>query len=168
MSKTIDDHDSMADINPNRSQIEDLYTDYNIALDDLNLEAWPQFFTQTCLYRITTRENWEGKFPLSTIICESREMLEDRVAATRKSMMYAPRSYRRYHSGLKIISSSAGVTKTRLNFFVAQTLVDKPSEVAFCGVAYDTIVEEESTLRFKERICVMDTEMIPNSLIYPI
>lgn len=150
------------------ADVEALYSDYAITLDDLNLGAWPQFFTDTCLYRITTRENWDCGYPLSTVMCESRGMLEDRVAAINSSMMYAPRTYRRFQSALKIMPVNERVVKARSNFLVVQTLVDKPSETAFCGIAFDMIVNESGKLKFQERVCVMDTEMIPNSLIYPL
>ena len=55
---------------------------------------------------------------------------------------------------------------------VIQTLVDKQSEVVLCGVSHDLLVRDgalgsEGRLRLKERIVVMDSEMVPNSLIYP-
>lgn len=153
---------------PISDRVRQLYNEYSIALDDLNLESWPGFFAEKCLYRITTRENWDRGFPLSTIVCESRGMLIDRVAAIRGSMMYAPRSYRRFQSLLHVQNTDTGELEARSNFLVVQTLVDRPSDVAFCGVAFDKIVDERNQLRFRERVCVLDTEMIPNSLIYPL
>lgn len=152
---------------PLREQICALYDQYAISLDDLDLDVWTNYFTESCFYRIVTRENWMRGLPLSTVKCEGRGMLADRAAALQNSMMFAPRVYRRFCSVLKTEESS-GVIKSRTNFFVAQTLVDRPTEMAFCGVSFDKIVEDNGALKFAERICVLDTEMIPNSLIYPL
>ena len=48
-----------------------------------------------------------------------------------------------------------------------QTLIDRQSEIVLSAVCHDLIVEDEGVLRFAERIVVIDSEMIPNSLIYP-
>lgn len=151
-----------------RPILEDFYTRYNIALDDLDLEAWPEFFEETCLYKVTAKENWDAGKPLSTIRCESKGMLNDRVQGLRKTMMYAPRYCRRFQSAIQIISVADDIIEARSNFLCVQTLVDEPSEVAFCGVAFDKISFKNGEPKFIERICVLDTEMISNSLIYPL
>lgn len=146
----------------------DLYDRYNAVLDDGLLEKWPHYFIEDAVYRVTTRENWEGRYPLSTMICEGVGMMRDRVAAIENSMMYAPRVYRRFLSGLQITAHSDFEIETRTNFLVVQTLPDKPSETAFCGTSFDCVRLDGDEARFSRRVCVLDTEMIPNSLIYPI
>lgn len=151
-----------------RPVLEEFYTRYNIALDDLNLEAWPAFFEDICLYRVTAKENWDARKPLSSIRCESKGMLNDRVQGLRRTMMYAPRYCRRFQSALQITAINEGTIEARSNFLCVQTLVDEPSEVAFCGVAFDKISIKNGEPKFIERICILDTEMISNSLIYPL
>ena len=75
---------------------------------------------------------------------------------------------RRFQSGLRVVEAAAGSLRVRSNFLVVQVLIDKPAEVAFVGVAHDRLVREAGELRLAERICVLDSEMLPNSLIYPI
>lgn len=147
---------------------QDFYTAYNIALDDLELERWVTMFDQDCYYRIVPRENWQANLPLSTVECTTRGMLADRVKGIRKTMMFAPRSCRRFISSLQVGEAEDGVVTARSSFLCVQTLVDQPSEVAFCGVAHDHLVISGSEPRLRSRICVLDTEMIPNSLIYPL
>lgn len=151
-----------------REELQLFYDLYNEALDDLALERWPLFFTADCLYRITARENWEAGLPLSTLVCESRGMMNDRVVGWRRTMTYAPRAYRRFQSGLRVVEATAEAVRVRSNFLVVQVLIDKPAEVAFVGVAHDRLVRDGDDLRLAERICVLDSEMLPNSLIYPI
>lgn len=42
-----------------RFEVEELYYDYVECIDDDELELWPEFFTQACLYKVISRENFE-------------------------------------------------------------------------------------------------------------
>ncbi len=150
-----------------RDALRDLYDAYVEALDDMRLEEWPAFFTEDCLYRVIPRENHERGYSLSTLQAESRGMLQDRVTGLLRTQMYAPRYYRRFISGLRVTEAGAGWARARQNILVVQTLIDKQSEVVLCGVSHDLVVVDDGRLRFRERVVVMDSEMVPNSLIYP-
>lgn len=151
-----------------RLQVADFYTAYNIALDDLKLDDWVEMFSEECLYRIVPRENFEADLPLSTMRCSSKGMLADRVKGIQQTMMYAPRTCRRYLSSLQITSPGDQGLAVRSSFLCVQTLVDEPTTIAFAGVAYDRLEIGDKGLLLNERVCVLDTEMIPNSLIYPL
>ncbi|MFC3051873.1 aromatic-ring-hydroxylating dioxygenase subunit beta [Kordiimonas pumila] len=144
------------------------YTDYMIVLDDFDLEKWPDFFTDDCFYRVTAKENWDAGNAFSAMRCESKGMLIDRVVGIQQTMMFAPRYLRRFQSALKVVDGEGDTVSVRSNFLCIQTLVDEPSEVAFCGVAFDKVKMLDSGPKLIERICVLDTEMILNSLIYPL
>jgi 3-phenylpropionate/cinnamic acid dioxygenase small subunit len=150
-----------------KEEAEALTLAYLECLDDLRLEEWPQFFTEECIYRVIPRENFEAGRTLCTIYAESRGMLIDRVTGLTRTQMYAPRYYRRFVSGLRVVGPEAGGVRLRSNILMVQTLVDKPSEIVLAGVAHDVVVREEGRLRYRERVVVFDSEMIPNSLIYP-
>jgi salicylate 5-hydroxylase small subunit len=150
-----------------KEEAEALTFAYLECLDDLRLAEWPQFFTEDCIYRVIPRENFEADRTLCTIYAESRGMLIDRVTGLTRTQMYAPRYYRRFVSGLRIVGPEAGGVRLRSNILMVQTLVDKPSEIVLAGVAHDVVVREEGRLRYRERVVVFDSEMIPNSLIYP-
>jgi len=152
---------------PDRLAVQALYDAYYGTLDDVELEAWPGFFTEDCLYRVIPRENFERGYTLSTMQAESRGMLQDRVTGLTRTQMYAPRTYRRFPGPLRIVSSAADGTRTRHNLLLVQTLIDRPTEIVLSAVCHDLIVEDAERLRFRERIVVFDSEMIPNSLVYP-
>lgn len=143
------------------------YADYVETLDDVRLEEWPEFFTEACLYRVIPRENFEAGRTLSTMQAESRGMLIDRVVGLTRTQMFAPRHYRRFLTSLRVKAEDAQGIRVRQNVLVVQTLIDKQSDVVLCGVAHDLVVRDAGRLRFRERIVVMDSEMVPNSLIYP-
>lgn len=151
-----------------RDAIRDLYDDYYGTLDEVRLHDWPEFFTQDCLYRVIPRENFEAGYTLSTMQAESRGMLKDRVTGLTRTQMYAPRYYRRFPTAPRIVGEESGGVRTRHNLLLVQTLIDKPSEIVLSAVCHDLIVAGEGRLRFAERVVVFDSEMLPNSLVYPV
>jgi 3-phenylpropionate/cinnamic acid dioxygenase small subunit len=150
-----------------RGSLRDFYDDYYSALDDLRLHEWPEFFTENCIYRIIPRENYEAGYTLSTIYAESRGMLIDRVLGVTRTQMYAPRYYRRFPGVPRIVSREGESVRARHNLLVVQTLIDKQTEIVLSAVCHDVVVRDGERLRLRERIVVFDSEMIPNSLIYP-
>ena len=150
-----------------RDAIRDLYDAYYAALDDVRLHDWPDFFTEDCLYRVIPRENHEAGYTLCTMQAESRGMLKDRVTGLTRTQMYAPRYYRRFPTAPRIVGEAEGAVSVRHNLLLVQTLIDKPSDIVLSAVCHDRIVLDEGRLRFAERIVVFDSEMVPNSLVYP-
>lgn len=151
-----------------RDAIRDLYDDYYATLDEVRLHDWPEYFTQDCLYRVIPRENFEAGYTLSTMQAESRGMLKDRVTGLTRTQMYAPRYYRRFPTAPRIVAEENGGVRARHNLLLVQTLIDKPSEIVLSAVCHDLIVADEGRLRFAERVAVFDSEMLPNSLVYPV
>ena len=150
-----------------RSDMEEFYGSYYDTLDELRLSDWPAHFAEDCLYRIVSRENFDRRLPLSTILAESRDMLIDRVTGLTKTQVYAPRYYRRFPSTLRFSPPQHGVIPVQHNLLIVQTLIDKQSEIVMVGRCHDKLSCEDGQLLLKERIFVFDSEMIPNSLIYP-
>lgn len=150
-----------------RDEVRDLYDAYYATLDDVDLHAWPEHFTEECVYRVIPRENYEAGYSLCTMQAESRGMLKDRVTGLTRTQMYAPRYYRRFPTAPRIVGEEGGVVSVRHNLLIVQTMVDKQSDIVLSGVCYDKIVRDGDRLRFAERIVSFDSEMIPNSLVYP-
>ena len=155
-------------MNASRFEVEDLYADYVECLDDGELERWPEFFTDPCLYKIVPRENFERGLPLALMLCESKGMLEDRVAALRRTSVYAPRAFRHLLSNIRIKGEYNGVLLVQANYAVLQTRLDEETQVFNAGKYVDKLVRENGRLKFQERLCVFDSVLVPGSLIYPI
>lgn len=151
-----------------RLALEELYAEYVACLDEERFEDWPAFFTDDCLYRIVPRENFERKLPIATMHCEGRPYLEDRVVAIRKTMVFAPRTIRRLVSNIRILEYTAGSATVRANYASFETLTDEMTRVFNVGQSHDRVVIGGERLRFRERICVFDSLLVPNSLIYPL
>ena len=151
-----------------RLELEELYAAYTACLDEERFEEWPGFFTEQCLYKIVPRENFERGLPLATWLCESRGYLIDRVTAIRKTAVYAPRYMRRMVSGLRVLGWNGGVLEVRANYVAFETLQDEFTRVFNAGQYRDKLVVEEGKLKFKERLCIFDSLLVPNSLILPL
>jgi 3-phenylpropionate/cinnamic acid dioxygenase small subunit len=152
----------------NRDNIYAFYDAYFYTLDAGRLEEWPDFFVAECSYRIISRENYEAGQGLCIMQADSKGMLSDRVRAILKTQVYAPRYYRRFYSGLRIVKAVGEELEVRQNVLIVQTLLNKPSEILGCGAGHDHLVVNASgELRFADRTLILDTEMIRNSVIYP-
>ncbi len=151
-----------------RLEIEDLYTAYAATLDDDDLDAWPDLFTEDCLYQVIPRDNFDRDLPLALIRCESRAMLRDRVTAVRETTMFEPRYVRHLISNIRVSSETDGVIEAQANYAVFETMTDAYTRVFNVGRYLDKLVREDGRLLFSEKRCVYDSVLVPNSIIYPI
>ena len=74
--------------------ILDLNARYAWAIDQNRLEEWPEFFTASARYVVTTAPNVEQQLPLGMIYATSRAMLQDRVCSPREANIYEAQRYR--------------------------------------------------------------------------
>jgi salicylate 5-hydroxylase small subunit len=151
-----------------RVRIEDLYAAYAACLDDARFAEWPDFFTEDCVYRIIPRENYDRGLPLATLSFESKGMLRDRVYAVTETLFHEPYYQRHIVSGFVVRADVGGGFRVQVNYVVVRTKAGALSEVYSAGRYVDRIVDDGGTPRFREKLCVFDSEIIPNSLIYPI
>jgi 3-phenylpropionate/cinnamic acid dioxygenase small subunit len=151
-----------------REEVEELYAAYVECLDDGELERWPELFTDDCLYKIIPRENYERGLPLALMLCESKGMLLDRVAAVRRTSVYAPRVLRHLVSSIRVIPHADTALRGRANYVVLETPLNEETHVLGAGEYLDQLVHEAGALKFKERLCILDSTIVPGSLIYPI
>ena len=149
-------------------QLQALYTDYALAVDSGHWDSWPEFFTDACEYKLQPRENHERGFPLSTLSFESKGMLMDRAYAIRETLFHDP-YYQRHVVGTPVVRDVRdGVIHSEANYAVFRTKYNKDSTVFNVGRYIDEVVSTPQGLKFAKRWCIYDSEMIPNSIIYPI
>jgi salicylate 5-hydroxylase small subunit len=149
-------------------EILQFMADYAATLDSGDWDRWPDFFTEACNYKIQPRENFDRGLPLSTMSFESRGMLKDRVYGIKETLFHDP-YYQRHVVGIpRILRAEGARYETESNYAVFRTKLDEYSTVYNVGRYLDVIRRTEEGLRFESRICVFDSEMIANSIIYPI
>lgn len=150
------------------SQVLALYADYAAALDNNEWEKWPDFFTEACVYKLQPRENYDGGFPLATLSFESRGMLKDRIYGATETIFHDP-YYQRHVVGIpRILKADVERIDAEASYAVFRTKPDGQSTVYNVGRYIDVIRRTGAGLKFESRLCVFDSEMIPNSIIYPI
>ena len=150
-----------------RARVEALLADYAHCIDDDRLEAWPDFFTEACHYRVVTRENYDRGLPLSLVYCDTRGMLADRISALRTANIYEPHVYC-HLAGAASVLEEAGELRARSNFIVARTMANGETTIFACGKYLDRIVEEAGELKFRERVAVLDSRQVDTLLVIPV
>lgn len=151
-----------------RLALFELYADYAAYLDEGRLEDWVSCFTEDCHYRIVPRENHEKGLPLATVDLQGTGMLQDRVYAVQSTLFHGPYYQRHLIGPSRITGRENGVITAEANYLVIRTKRDELSEVFNAGRYLDRIRTSGARLLFAEKICVFDSEVIPNSLIYPV
>ena len=148
--------------------IEALHTRYIRAIDDDQLEDWPGLFTENCLYKVVTRENFEQGLPLAVMECRSRGMLQDRVTGYRRINVFEPQRYSHQISGLTVESVDERTVKCRSNYLVVRTVVDGTMSLFSAGIYLDKVVLEPDGALFQERIVIPDSRRIETLLVLPL
>lgn len=149
-------------------QLAQLHADYAAAVDAQDWDRWTEFFTEDCVYRVQPRENYERGFPLATLNLISKGMLRDRAYGIRETLFHDP-YYQRHVVGLpRILRCDGDAIEAETNYAVFRTKLDGESTVFNVGRYLDRVLLTADGMRFASRLCIYDSEMIPNSLIYPI
>ena len=145
-----------------------LYSDYAAAVDSADWDRWVDFFVEDCEYKIQPRENFERGFPLCTLALLSKNMLKDRVYGIHETLYHDP-YYQRHVVGLPVIRENQdGIIVAGANYAVFRTKLSGESTVFNVGRYLDRIIRNQDGLKFISRLCIYDSEMIPNSIIYPL
>ena len=151
-------------------ELLNLYSDYAMVCDSTEWEKWPDFFTEDAFYRLQPRENFEQGLPLCLLALESRAMIKDRVYGVKETLYHDP-YYQRHIVGTPRVLSVTDNGKrvhAEANYTVIRTKFDGDSTILSVGYYHDHIVKTNEGLKFQSRLCVYDSEMIANSIIYPI
>jgi salicylate 5-hydroxylase small subunit len=151
-----------------QAEIDELNAAYADALDERRFDDWPACFVEDGRYKVQARENFDRGLPLALIALESQGMMKDRVYGVTQTIYHAPYYTRHVIGPARVLGESGGLVRAQANYAVFRTRPADSSEVYNVGRYIDEIVRTEAGLRFASRLCVYDSEMVLNSLIYPI
>ena len=153
-------------------EIDQLYAAYAAALDDKRFDDWPAFFVEEGHYKLQARENFERGLPLALMALESRGMMKDRVYGVTQTIYHGPYYTRHIVGSAQVSSQADGEIQSGASYAVFRTRPGGAgggvSEVYNVGRYIDTLVRVDGLLKFKSRLAVYDSEVILNSLIYPV
>lgn len=153
-------------------ELLNLYSDYAMVCDSADWEHWPDFFVDEGTYRLQPRENFEADLPLCLLALESKAMIRDRVYGVKETMYHDPYYQRHIVGTPRIVAVERDLNGQRIvseaNYTVIRTKIDGASTVFSAGFYRDVVVRTPEGLKLLSRLCVYDSEMIANSVIYPI
>ncbi|HEX5325026.1 MAG TPA: aromatic-ring-hydroxylating dioxygenase subunit beta [Acetobacteraceae bacterium] len=150
-------------------EIDVFNTRYAAALDQRNLDEWVMMFTDDAFYVVTSRENADRNLPVGLIYCEGQAMIRDRAFAVEKTAMFAPRYLRHIIANTLVLGDDNGEIRAQANYVVLQVLHDRPEATLHqVGRYRDVFRRTESGLKLRERRCIYDNLLVPNSLCIPV
>ena len=145
-----------------------LNADYARALDDDRIEVWPSFFTEPCLYLITTADNHRQGYTAGIVYADSQGMLHDRVAALREANIYERQTYRHVVGLPAVLGESDGLVRAETSFLVVRIMRDGRMDLFATGRYLDVLVDESGALRLRERVVVCDNNRFDTLLAIPL
>ena len=149
-------------------EIDQLNAAYAAALDEKRFDDWPAFFVEQGRYKVQARENFDRGLPLALIALESQAMMKDRVYGVTQTIYHAPYYTRHVVNPAQVLAQEGDLVRAQSHYAVFRTRPGDSSEVYNVGRYIDEIVRDAAGLKFSSRLCVYDSEMVLNSLIYPI
>jgi salicylate 5-hydroxylase small subunit len=149
-------------------ELLNLYSDYAMVCDSSDWDKWPEFFVEEGTYRLQPRENFDHGLPLCLLALESKAMIKDRVYGVKETMYHDPYYQRHIVGTPRVVSVEGDRIVSEANYTVIRTKFDGESTILSVGYYHDEIVKTPEGLKLKSRLCVYDSEMIANSIIYPI
>ena len=141
---------------------------YAACIDNDELESWPDFFTDDCIYKIQSRENYDRGLPLTALDGDSKGMLIDRIVSLREANIYAFHHYRHVLSTPLIHSASEDEIETETAYVVFTTLNEGETHTFSAGRYLDKVVRVDGRLLFKQRHVIFDTNSIRTQIVTPI
>ncbi len=148
--------------------INQINASYGDALDAQQYDQWIDLFLSDCLYMVQSRENYDRKLPLALIRLEGHAMMRDRVFGCMDTIFHQP-YYTRHVIGAAVIGAvHSRCILSKTNYAIFRSKPAGLSEVFNVGQYRDKWTITSDGIKLQERICVYDSEMILNALIYPV
>jgi salicylate 5-hydroxylase small subunit len=151
-----------------RAEIDAFNAAYAAVLDERRFDEWPGFFLEDAHYKVQARENFDRGLPLALIALESQGMMKDRVYGITQTIYHGPYYTRHVIGPALVLGQDGNRIRAQANYAVFRTRPGDASEVYNVGRYVDEFDRTPAGLKLASRLCVYDSEMVLNSLIYPI
>ena len=142
--------------------------EYVRCIDDGDLGQWPELFTRSCVYRVTTAANHRRGLVGSMIYAASYGMLVDRVASLRDANIYERHAYRHLLGQPYVLSDDGTEARSETSFMVARIMRDGTTDLFATGRYCDVYVRDQTGVRLRERVVVCDSSRIDTLLALPL
>jgi anthranilate 1,2-dioxygenase small subunit len=151
-----------------RLAVQALLAEYGALLDLGRYDDWLALFAARCRYEVMPRENDDAGLPVALILCDSRAMLEDRIAALRQANKYNIHTDRHIIGLPRIIAAGPGHIDIEAPFAVYQTDQEGETVLFATGLYRDRLERDGEALRVAEKLVLLDTFAVPTLLATPL
>ena len=151
-----------------RFAVYDLYANYASTADACRFDDWLNLFAPICSYRIISRENYAAGMPLCLMLCESRDMLIDRIVSLQRANEYAIHVDRHMISGIRVTQAQGDLLSVEANFLVGQTNSEGELSMYVMGSYNDTVQISDGQAFFVDKKVIVDNGCIPHAISTPI
>lgn len=155
-------------VSMNRQALQHLVSDLAFCIDDGEYDRIPQFFTEQTLYLVIPKREHDLGRKVGFMRCESRGMLEDRLAAMKNGNIFEPHQYRHIVGNVLVDDTADGVIRMRTPFLLVRTSQEGAADLFAAGKYLDELVLESDKLLIRKRIAVLDSHRIDTLLVLPI
>lgn len=151
------------------SRIGQMQAAYARCIDNGDLDAWPDFFVEQCIYKITTADNHSQGLEAGVVFANSRAMLVDRVTSLREANVYERHTYRHFLGQPWIKSNEGTRVASETPFFVIRIMRDGTTDIFTTGRYLDVYtLAPKAAPKLVERIVVCDSSRFDTLLALPL
>jgi 3-phenylpropionate/cinnamic acid dioxygenase small subunit len=151
-----------------RLDVQEFYARYAECIDGGRLQHWADFFTEPCLYRVTTRRGLRLGGDEDWMNLDSTSLLRDRVVSMGQSEDFEPYQLRHFFSNFRIQEAEGDELHVHANFLVLRTYAGRASEVLAAGYCQDRVGRPGGRMKFRQKLYVAESGVRPESFVYPI
>lgn len=151
------------------SQLDQAQIGYIAALDNRNMQGWLDSFDNPGSYICIAAENVEHDLPLALMMDDCYERLQDRVTYVTQVWAGTFEDYQTRHFVQRISAEQTAddLCKVVSNFTVIYTAGQGASDILVAGRYEDEIVLGAEP-KFRSKKAVMDTNVAPRYIVYPV
>ena len=151
-----------------RMAIADLNADYASCLDEQRFHSWPELFSEDCVYRLQSREQYARNSPVAVMAFDGKSVLRDHIRAVTQSPPGAAHPTRHIIGWPHVWIGGDGVLAAEANYIVVRVHDDEPPLLFSAGRYLDRIVRVDGNLKFRERLCIYDGALPADPIVYPL
>ena len=104
-----------------RLDVQEFYARYAECLDNGRLQQWPEFFVDSCTYRVTTRRNLRLGPDEHLVSLSTRTTMRDRIVAIGQSEDYEPHIQRHIITNFRVQAASEEELRVQASFEILRT-----------------------------------------------
>src|SRR5262245_43350046 len=102
---------------------------YAPSIDNGDLDAWPNFFVEQCIYKITSADNHSQGLEAGVVFANSRAMLLDRITSLREANVYERHTYRHFLGQPWIKSKDGARITSESSFYLVRSMRHEHNDI---------------------------------------